>query len=273
MQLDHYLTAWELSEPALLTETFSSYIYRVQHGAIPVILKLLKPAGFEERAGAIALQHFAGQGAVHLLRSDDHAQLLEYVPGESLIPMVRQGWDQAATQIIAQVIARLHAHPVSTVAVGLPTLKDWFRSLFRKAAADEDSIFVRAAGLAAQILADPREQRVLHGDIHHDNIRYSPSRGWLAFDAKGLYGERTYDLANTLCNPIEMPDLVGNEARLFANAAILAAHSQIDLSRVLVFTYLYACLSASWSLEDGNIAAAGLPLRVASIIEPHLEGI
>ena len=68
--------------------------------------------------------------------------------------------------------------------------------------------------------SDQRDVRVLHGDIHHHNIRQS-SRGWLAFDPKGLVGERTYDCANTLCNPV-MPELVHNETRLLTNAAILA---------------------------------------------------
>jgi streptomycin 6-kinase len=63
-----------------------------------------------------------------------------------------------------------------------------------------ESIYLRSAALAERLLSDPREVRVLHGDIHHRNIRQS-ARGWLAFDPKGLVGERTYDCANTLYNP------------------------------------------------------------------------
>jgi streptomycin 6-kinase len=50
-----------------------------------------------------------------------------------------------------------------------------------------DSIYVHGASLAEQRLVDPREVRVLHGDIHHRNIRKT-SRGWLTFDPKGLIG-------------------------------------------------------------------------------------
>ena len=42
------------------------------------------------------------------------------------------------------------------------------------------------------------------------------------------------------------PRLVHNESRLLTNAAILADLLAIDLSRVLAFTYAYACLNASW---------------------------
>ncbi len=137
-----------------------------------------------------------------------------------------------------------------------------------------DSIYVRSAALAKRLLADPRDVRVLHGDIHHRNIRQSP-RGWLAFDPKGLFGERTYDCANTLCNP-PIPELVHNEKRLLTNAAILADALKIDMSRVLSFTYAYACLNASqWVLRLGmdDIAEELIQwhLKVAEIIEPHID--
>jgi len=80
-----------------------------------------------------------------------------------------------------------------------------------------------------------------------------------------LIGERTYDAANTLCNPDNLPELVTNEARLLKNAGILAKELRIDLSRVLSFTYAYACLSASWFLEIERDPS--LPLKVAELIE------
>ena len=149
--------------------------------------------------------------------------------------------------------------------------------MFDKATTDSqagvDSIFVRSASLAKQLLGDQREVRVLHGDIHHRNIRKT-SRGWLTFDPKGLVGERTYDCANTLCNPV-MPELVHNETRLLTNAAILAGNLTLDLPRVLAFTYAYACLNASWWLLRIGIKGAEeivqWHLDVAVIIEPHVN--
>lgn len=73
--------------------------------------------------------------------------------------------------------------------------------------------------IAEQLLSDHQKTRVLHGDIHHYNIKNSPRR-WLAFDPKGVIGERTYDCANALCNPV-MPELVHNETRLLNNAGFL----------------------------------------------------
>jgi streptomycin 6-kinase len=270
--LNHYLTAWNLSHPQLLTQTHTSRIYTVTHGAETVILKLLSPTETEEQRGALALHSFDGHGAVRLLRYDDGAQLMEYAAGAELVTLVARGEDERATHIIADVITQLHRVRHDTPHNDLVSLDRWFGALFAKADADTqvgiESIYVRSAALTKRLLADQRDIRVLHGDIHHYNIRQS-SRGWLAFDPKGLIGERTYDCANTLCNP-DVPELVHNETRLLRNAAILADRLSLDQWRILAFTYAYACLNASWWLELGGNDIVEWSLNVAVIIEPHL---
>jgi streptomycin 6-kinase len=272
-KLNYYLTAWNLSNPQLLTQTATSHIYTVTYNSETVILKLLSPSETEEQRGAVALRYFDGCGAVRLLRYDEGAHLMEYAAGDELIMLVERGEDENATRIIAHLIKQLHNVPQDAPHDGLFTLDRWFGELFNKAAADKqagiESIYVRSAPLAYRLLADQREVRVLHGDIHHRNIRQSP-RGWLAFDPKGLVGERTYDCANTLCNP-PMPELVHNETRLLTNAAILADTLTIDLPRILAFTYAYACLNASSSLRIGAEDVVQWSLNVAAIIEPHID--
>jgi len=276
-KLNYYLAAWDLSNPELLTQTMTSQIYTVTYGTKTVILKLLSPLETEEQRGAMALRYFDSQGAVRLFRYDAGAHLMEYAAGDELVTLVERGEDENATRIIAQVIDQLHNVPRNIPQDGLIRLERWFEALFDKAASDRqagtDSIYVRSASLARRLLADQRDVRVLHGDIHHRNIRKSP-RGWLTFDPKGLVGERTYDCANTLCNPV-IPELVHNETRLLTNAAILADNLALDLSRLLAFTYAYACLNASWwSLLTGTKGAEEIVqwhLKIAVLIEPHIK--
>lgn len=272
-KLNHYLAAWALSNPRLLTQTMTSHIYTVTQRAETVVLKLLSPSETEEQRGAQSLRYFGGHGAVRLLRYDEGAQLMEYAAGDELVTLVERGEDERATRIIAQVIAQLHNVPQNAPYDGLVPLDRWFGALFAKAKADRqagiESIYVRSAIVTAQLLADQHDIRVLHGDIHHYNIRQS-ARGWLAFDPKGLVGERTYDCANTLCNPV-MPELVHNETRLLTHAAILADRLSLDPWRVLAFTYAFACLNASWWLELGGPDIVQWALNVAMIIEPHLK--
>lgn len=271
-KLSYYLDRWRLSNPQLQVQTPTSDIYTVTLGAETLVLKLLSSSELEEQRGALSLRAFDGHGAVRLLRSDAGAQLMEYAAGEELVSLVERGEDERATAIIAQVLLQLHSVPQEAWPHGLAPLERWFQALFVKAAADREagdrSIYVRGASLAAELLADQRDIRVLHGDIHHYNIRHS-ARGWLAFDPKGLVGERTYDCANTLCNPV-MPELVHNEARLLTNAGLLADMLALELWRVLAFTYAYACLNASWWLQPGGEAIVSWSLKVAEIIEPHL---
>jgi len=276
-KLNDYLTAWNLANPRLLTQTMTSHIYTtVTCETETVILKLLSPAEIDEQRGAVALRHFDGHGAVRLLCADEGAQLLEYAAGDELVTLVERGEDEGATRIIAQVIAQLHSVPQAAPQDGLVPLDRWFEALFAKAKADQQagsaSIYRRGADVAAHLLAHQRDIRVLHGDIHHYNIGQS-ARGWLAFDPKGLVGERTYDCANTLCNP-GLSELVHNESRLLTNATILADALAIDRSRLLAFTYAYACLNASqWSLRIGTEGAQEIIqwfLKVAVLIEPHL---
>ncbi|MBK9121901.1 MAG: 3'-kinase [Chloroflexi bacterium] len=272
--LNHYLSRWKLSDPQLLAQTPTSHVYTVTRAGDTLVLKLLTEYGWEEQRGAAALRHYDGHGAVRLYAADEHAQLLEYASGDDLISLVERGDDTGATRIIAEVLNQLHGVAQGKPADGVFPLKDWFRSLFARAASEDNSIFARAVPVAERLLNAPRDVRVLHGDVHHGNIRQS-ARGWLAFDPKGLVGERTYDCANTLCNPFRgqpgYDPLVHNEQRLLTNAGILADTLGIEFRRVLAFTYAYACLSASWSLDARAESHARWALNIAQIIEPHLD--
>jgi streptomycin 6-kinase len=271
--LQHYITAWNCSNPQPLAQTLTSHVYTVTHDEANVILKILTPYGTEERIGVLALRHFKGHGAVRLLRSDDGAQLLEYADGENLTGLVKNGQDETATAIIGDVVNALHAAEAAPPE-GITTLRHWFRALFLQAEQDrdkaKDGILIRAAHIADTVLAQPHNPRILHGDIHHENIRQS-SRGWLAFDPKGLYGERAYDLANTLCNPRPIYGVIAaDEGRILRNADILAQKCAIERPRVLLFLYLYACLTASWTLQgfETGWEVANI-LRIAEIAEPY----
>lgn len=271
--LQDYLQDWELARPIVLAQTGTSTLYTVQHHHDTCVLKLLVPGEIEEQRGALALRCFDGRGAVRLLHHDDGAHLLEYASGDELIGLVEAGDDSGATRIIASVIRQLHEAQRAIPTAGLMPLDRWFRALFERAASDRQagasSVFTKAATVAERLLAEPRDVRVLHGDIHHRNIRQS-SRGWLAFDPKGLVGERTYDCANTLCNP-PLPALVHNEARLLAQSTILADALELEQARILAFTYVYAALNASWWLRLGNDEIVNWSLGVARILDPHIS--
>ena len=109
----------------------------------------------------------------------------------------------------------------------------------------------RCPAVARHLLATGRETTALHGDLHHDNVLASP-RGWPAIDPKGLSGERTYEVANLLCNPQPHGDIVHHPDRMRHLAALYSERLRLDPQRVLGFALTHAGLSAAWSLEDGR---------------------
>ena len=269
VSLSQYAADWHFEDPQLIASTHTADLYKARQGEQFVVLKLLKALGAaDEKNGAAALAHFAGQGAVRLLQHDDRALLLEYAEGPDLKSLVTDGKDTEATEIIAETLNKLHRQPSPAGTHTFTPLKTRFRSLFKKAhGSGGDSFYTQAAKIAQELLDDPKNICVLHGDIHHENIIRS-DRGWLAIDPKGIYGERTFDAANTLCNPVGLPDLVLNENRLLQTAGILARGLDIDIQRLLKFTYAYTALSAAWSLEDRQ--SPDLARKVGALVAPHV---
>ena len=270
--LGRYLNQWQLSDPEPLVETFTSDLFKVQASGQTAVLKILSEAGaVDERAAIDVLHWYDGHGAVRLLRHDSGAMLLEYIDGEDLTELVKNGRDDEATKIIADVLNRLHFASRSKIPGGLTPLLRRFQSLFDKVSQDQqqDSIFRRGAAVASDLLSDQGTVHVLHGDIHHGNIRLHGARGWLAIDPKGLIGDRTYDAANALCNPHSLPEIVQNPERLSRQAEIMATALDLDRKRLLSYTFAHACLSACWSLEDGHDPRHSL--AVAKITESCLS--
>ncbi len=191
-----------------------------------------------------------------MLSFDEGALLMEYAGDEQLAELVWRGEDQAAARIIAAVLNQLHQPRPGASVPPLRTLRRRFRALFERAARDEAagdrSIYVRGARAADYLLSTPRDECILHGDIQHHNIRRHSARGWLAYDAKGLYGERTYDAANTLCNPSNADRLVISEDRFLRISQILADGMGVNLARLRTFAFAYSCLSAVWCGDADN---------------------
>jgi streptomycin 6-kinase len=261
--------AWGLIADGDSFSTSSSALYPVRWKTRAAMLKVVTHP--DERNGAAALAWFAGHGAVEVLAMQGDAVLMARAgDADALVSMVGRGEDDAATRIICSVVQALHAPRAAPPPPELTPLTRRFRGLFRVAdAAGAPEHYVEAAKMARRLLAEPLNQMVLHGDIHHENILHDEARGWVAIDPKGLIGEATYDYANTLENPIKHPDLVLSPGRLRRQAEVIAETTGVDLRRLLEFTFAFAALSECWGVEDGN--ATGYALAVSKIARAELD--
>lgn len=253
---EEYLERWQLIPDGQPLVTNASRLLPVRRGELPAMLKLAEVS--EECFGAGLMVWWDGRGAAPVLEHEGSAILLERATGEqSLTEMVDRGFDDEATRVLGAVAAVLH-EPRERPLPELVPLQRWFEAL-GPAAAKFGGIFLQAADTFHELLADPRDVVVLHGDLHHGNVLDFGSRGWLAIDPKRLHGERTFDFVNLLRNPSAEVALA--EGRFERQLGVISEAAGLDRKRLLKWTLAFSCLSAAWILNDGE--EPGLDLEVA----------
>lgn len=262
-----WLDRWALTPDgdAFTTEYTGSWLLPVRQAGRAAILKLATVP--EEIAGAALMEWWDGQGAAQVLARQDEALLLERAEGpRSLVQMSRGDQDDAATGIICEAVAVLHA-PRSAPLPSLIPLDVWFAAL-GPGAANHGGVLIKAHETAQALLAEPRDVVALHGDVHHANILDFGPRGWLAIDPKGVLGERGYDYANPFCNPDTATALI--PGRLDRYLALVAEKTGQDPHRLLMWILAYSGLSAAWILDDGD--AAQFDSSIAELAAARLYG-
>jgi streptomycin 6-kinase len=222
-----------------------------------VVVKVPNPD--EDEANSLAvLRHFRGNGAVKILDHDGSAMLLERaVPGRPLTELVIAGRDDEATAILCDVIAALHRFELPQQS--FPAVEDWGRELSDYRRSGDRAIpavmLDRAIRLFAELAGSQGPRRLLHGDLHHDNILYDQRRDWLAIDPKGVIGESSYEVGAALRNPTSeftVPSIIDRRI------AIICERLGFDRARVLRWAFAQSVLSTVWLLKAGRDPTGGL---------------
>jgi len=263
-KLKHAKLNWKLQGDGEIFKTHSSILQPVIYEGIKAMLKI--PVADEERRGSLLMVCWDGNGSAKIFRHDENALLMERAVGtRSLKQMVINGNEDEANKIICGVAAKLHATKCEAVKELIP-LPIWFNAL-EPAAGQYGGILVECSRIANQLLSDPIETVVLHGDIHYENILDSGTRGWVAIDPKGLVGERGFDFANIFCNPdIKTATSPG---RLSRQVKLIAKEANLDAKRLLNWIIAWTGLSAAWALYDRE--DTGLQMSVAEIALKELN--
>lgn len=251
-----YMQRWQVQPDGQAFETHSSLLMPVRYQGAAAMLKIAREQ--EEKFGGLLMCWWQGEGAARVLAWHEDGILLERAQGSRSLPqMVRDGDDRQATEILCQVVARLHAPRAEPLPELIP-LHQWFNSLWPAAQAHGGMLRL-SARVAAELLTSPREQTVLHGDIHHDNVLDFGERGWLVIDPKRLYGERAFDYANIFCNPNYG---IATDPDIFQRRVVqICQLAGLERQRLLQWILAWAGLSAAWFMEDGE--AADIDFRVA----------
>ncbi|MDO3936320.1 aminoglycoside phosphotransferase family protein [Salmonella enterica] len=127
---------WHVSQPVLIADTFSSLVWKVSlPDGTPAIVKGLKPIEdiADELRGADYLVWRNGRGAVRLLGRENNLMLLEYAGERMLSHIVAEHGDYQATEIAAELMAKLYAASEEPLPSALLPIRDRFAALFQRA--------------------------------------------------------------------------------------------------------------------------------------------
>lgn len=267
--LSRAMIRWSISKAQPVAETPTSWLYRIEQNGRrdAAALKILKPyAGQDEQMSDQLLAWYGGEGAVTVFDAADGAIFMEWIEGQPLSHLCKQGRDDEATLAMCKVVSQLHKDR-DGVLNGLTALRTRMQPLFETNARawphTARDLFARSVGIALGMFDKPTTIIPLHGDLHHDNI-LSSDRGWLAVDPKGVLGDPAYEVANAFRNPAGSEKLVANAGRVQRLTDMFANQLGLPRKRILGWACAHVALSACKDLhESGNIT-----LQLAVL--PHL---
>ena len=203
--------------------------------------------GLRREAEALLL---LGPPVVRLLRIEDQVLILEHIlPGT---PAAERPDDEAMAAVAATLLALWVPVPARC---GLPTVHQECAVLDDdQAVAPLPPRVVRAARVTLdRLLRDPVEDRVLHGDLHPQNLLWAQDRGWVAIDPHGLVGDPGYDVGPLLINPWNADPVALLDRRLPLLAQLLG----MTVERVAAWGLVRAVLAEAWHVQDTGHTAGG----------------
>lgn len=224
----------------------------------PAVLKISFDGDTESLHEGLVLQHYQGDGVVRLLRADPHrrALLLERLHRSDLTEL----WDIEACEVVAGLYPRIH-RPALPQLVPVTTFVDrWLDDL---AGQPRDipiphRMVEQALALGRDFVADPASVgRIIHGDLHYENVLAADREPWLVIDPKPMSGDPHYELAPMLWNRYdELGDGVREGLRRRFHTLVDSAGLEEERARDWVVVRMV--LNANWSIQDAQ--RAGRPL-------------
>lgn len=259
-----FLATWRLTDPRPLKQEGHAHVWRVTRpDGRPAALKIFLPGrgGNERNAARWHRRHAASGLCPDVLAQEGDGVLYDWAPGESLGDLFRAGEPDAADARLGAVMAGLHAAPADTSGP-FSALSDHASALLAFTpppgfTAAQRADIAQAAALLARLLASqpPERIRLLHGDLHHDNV-IGHGETWAAIDPKAIVGDVHFEPANAFRNPCGGEAAAMDPARINRRADQWSAALGLDRARLLQWAAAKCALSIAWTCST---PAAPLP--------------
>ncbi|MGC9378163.1 aminoglycoside phosphotransferase family protein [Streptomyces sp. MH13] len=244
-----FLDRWELRLDGPSMHGWAALVLPVvRRDGTPAVLKL-QILDAETEGEPVALRLWDGDGAVRLLDHDaaTGTMLLERLDAARMLSHVEDS--REAVVVIARLLAHLTRVPAPP---GVRRLGDIARGMLERTPWVLDRIpdprdrrLVADCAAAVREVADEPGDRLLHWDLHYDNVLAADRAPWLAIDPKPLAGDPGFDLLPALDNRYDPQE---TQWRFDAMTGVLG----LDRERARAWSLGRVLQNCLWNVEDGD---------------------
>ncbi|MCE7001153.1 aminoglycoside phosphotransferase family protein [Saccharothrix sp. S26] len=266
------LDRWELRPDGPVGSGMASLVLPVVRvDGTPAVLKL-QPVTEDNAAAPIGLRTWDGDGAVRLLDHEPGAMLLERLDASRPLSSVAD--DEVAMGVLADLLARLVA---VRAPAGVRRLADIAADMLDQVPAAEpalrspaDRSLLRTCASAVAEVVGEAGDRLLHWDLHHDNVLAGAREPWLAIDPEPLSGDPGFDLLPALDGRWDTVVATGDVPRTtLRRFDQLTAATNLDRPRATAWTLARVLQNALWDIEDGETALNPTQVTIARVLLDH----
>ena len=222
-------------------------VVKLQSGL--AILKTAPPAALLMAEAEWLSAHKKSVPIIFHTDKENNAYLMEKIePGTSLKYLVKEGCDEKATRIIAQVILDLQS--ANTLhQMNYQHISEHVSSFSFLRGHIDTKIIDRAESIFNDLCADRSHDIILHGDLHHDNILQSDT-SWSVIDPHGYIGDPCAEVGPMIFNPMDcFPKHLSMQNIIETRLNILAEMLPFELVRIKAWAFCLALRSAAWDVE------------------------
>jgi streptomycin 6-kinase len=268
---ESFLDRWRLTLDGPSRSGMAALVLPVRRpDGSPAVLKLQRRDG-ESDGEAVALRIWDGVGAVRLLDDDPETAtlLLERLDGDRSLANVPD--HMAALEILTAILVGLVRHPAPA---DIRRLGDIATDMVDQTPGAVDQVpdperrrvLRMCAAVVADLVKEPGD-RLLHWDLHYENVLAGAREPWLAIDPKPLAGDPGFDLLPAIWNRWE--DVVASgdvRTAVQRRFDFMVDALGLDRARAVGWTLGRVLQNGLWNVEDGETAIDDIQLAIVAAL-------